>query len=116
MNPPSWRSDLCASFTASPWTSFRSALVSRLHVSIFAFTVDVFVAEGDVAGLAIVAGLTDAGALALFVVLVSFELQPAVIITRQKTITLAFDGIRRVVLLKLSSPCYEPTRYRRRYL
>jgi hypothetical protein len=59
--------------------------VSRLQVSIFAFTAAVFGVAGDVAGLAIVAGLADAGVLAVVVVvLVSFELQPVVITTRQK--------------------------------
>src|SRR5882672_4410114 len=77
MKAPSRRSDLCASFSASPWTLLRSSLVSKAQTSTLAFTAEVAGAAGTVvAGLVMVAGLDPgvgfAGAL------VSVELQPFV--------------------------------------
>jgi hypothetical protein len=79
MKSPSRRSDLWASFNASPWTALRSSLVSRAQTSTFAFTVEVAGLEGEVAaGLVIAAGL-EAVALGTFDgALLSVDLQPVV--------------------------------------
>src|SRR6266850_7748879 len=79
MKAPSRRSDLWASFSASPWTPLRSSLVSRAQTSTLAFTSDAGGAAGaEAAGLVAVAGLDPVGALAFGGALLSPDLQPLV--------------------------------------